>query len=46
MRFESKRGQKKKNEMCFVSWKSYFSSCYFFIIPFLLHFKDDLKTLM
>jgi hypothetical protein len=24
-----------------VSWKAYFSSFYFFIIPFHLHFKDD-----
>jgi len=32
------RLDKKK---CFVSWKAYFSSCYFFITPFPLHFKDD-----
>jgi hypothetical protein len=25
----------------FVSWKAYFSSCYFSITPFPLHFKDD-----
>jgi hypothetical protein len=32
-------------EMHFVSWKAYFSSCYFSITPFPLHFplhfKDD-----
>jgi hypothetical protein len=33
MMFESKRGPKRKT-MCFVSWKAYFSSCYFFITPF------------
>jgi hypothetical protein len=31
-----------RKEPRFVSWKTYFSSCYFFIIPFPLHFKDDL----
>jgi len=42
MRFESRRGLKreKKENMCFVSWKVYFS-CYFFIIPFPLHLTDD-----
>jgi hypothetical protein len=33
--------QKEEEKTCFVSWKTYFSSCYFFIIPFHLHFKDD-----
>jgi hypothetical protein len=33
------RQEKKKS--VFVSWKAYFSSCYFFITPFPLHFKDD-----
>jgi len=43
MKFESIRGPKrrKKEKKCFVSWKIYLSSCYFFIIPFALHFKDD-----
>ncbi len=43
MRFESKRSskRKKREKKCFGSWKAYFFSCYFFIIPFLLHFKDD-----
>ncbi len=42
MRFESRRGQKKikKKKMGFVSWKAFFFSCYFFITPFPLHFKD------
>jgi hypothetical protein len=30
----------KKKKTCFVSWKAYFP-CYFIIIPFHLHFKDD-----
>jgi hypothetical protein len=33
--------QREKNKMCFVSWKVYFSSCYFFVTPFPLYFKDD-----
>jgi hypothetical protein len=43
MRFESRRGpkQKKWKKMCFISWKLYLFSCYFFIIPFPLHFKYD-----
>ncbi len=48
MRFESKRGSKRrrnKNKMPLVSWKAYFFSCYFFIILFRLHFKDDLESL-
>jgi hypothetical protein len=41
-RFESRRGpKKKKKKNLFVSWKAYFSSCYFFIVHFPLHFKDD-----
>jgi hypothetical protein len=43
MRIESRRGLKKKKKVL-LTWKaylSYFSSCYFFITPFLLHFKDD-----
>jgi len=28
---------KKRKKMCFVNWKAYFSSCYFFMTPF----KDD-----
>jgi len=35
MRFENKRGPKiKREKMCFVGWKVYFSSCYYFIILF------------
>ncbi len=44
MRLEIKKGRKRKQKgkkMCFVSWKAYFFSCYFFIAPFCLHFKDD-----
>jgi hypothetical protein len=43
MRFESRRGskKKKKKKKKNLSWKVYFSSCYFFITPFHLHFKDD-----
>jgi hypothetical protein len=37
-----KRGKKKeKNVFCKLE-KLIFSSCYFFITPFPLHFKDDL----
>jgi len=47
MSVESKRGQKKtkKKKMRFVSWKAYFSSCYFFTNPFPLHHKDDLQSM-
>jgi hypothetical protein len=48
MRFESRRGPKRKRKnkkTHFVSWKAYFSSCYFFITPFPLHFKDDFYEL-
>jgi hypothetical protein len=31
----------EKFELHFVSGKAYFSSCYFSITPFPLHFKDD-----
>jgi hypothetical protein len=31
--------EQKKTRL--VSWKAYFSSCYFFIIHFYFHFKDD-----
>ncbi len=42
MKFESRRGlKKKKKKNVFVSWKVYFFSCYFFITPFPLHFKND-----
>jgi hypothetical protein len=30
-----------KKKTWFLSLKVYFSSCYFFITPFPLHFKDD-----
>jgi hypothetical protein len=44
---ENKNGPKKRkiNKMCFVSWKTYFSSTYFFITIFPLHFKDDFYSL-
>jgi hypothetical protein len=38
------RGKKRK-KMHFVSWKVSFSSCYCFITPFHLQFKDDFKSL-
>jgi len=43
MKFESMMvlKRKKKKQMCFLNWKVYFSSCYFFIIYFPLHLKDD-----
>jgi hypothetical protein len=44
MRFESwwsPKGEKKEKKLHFVSWKAYFSSYYYFITPFLLHFKND-----
>ncbi len=44
MRFESRKGpkrRKKKEKTCFVSWKAFFCSCYFFIDPCPLQFKDD-----
>jgi hypothetical protein len=43
MRFENRKGPKilKRKKMCFVSWKVYFSSCYFFITPFPLGLKED-----
>jgi hypothetical protein len=42
MSFESREIQiEGKKKTHFVSWKGYFSSCYFFITPFLFHFKDD-----
>jgi hypothetical protein len=30
-----------RKKTCFVSGKAYFSSCYFLITPFPLHFKDE-----
>jgi len=33
--------KKKKKKMRFISWKAYFSSCYFSITHFHLHFKHD-----
>ncbi len=35
------REGEKKIKLHFVSWKAYFSSGYFSITPFPLHFKDD-----
>jgi hypothetical protein len=41
-----REGKKKKRKKThFVSWKAYFPSCYFFITPFHLHFKDDFLSL-
>ncbi len=36
MKFENRRGPKgkKKKKTCFVSWKAYLFSCYFFITHF------------
>ncbi len=34
----------KRKKKCFVNRKAYFSSCFFFITPFHLCFKDDSKT--
>ncbi len=31
MRFENRKGPKGEKKNCFVSWNTYFSSCYFFI---------------
>ncbi len=39
------RGVQKEKKMSFVSWKAYFSFCYFFMTHFLLHFKDDFLSL-
>ncbi len=39
MRFESTKGLNKRKEKK-VSWKAYLS-CYFFINPIPLHFKDN-----
>jgi hypothetical protein len=33
--------KRRKKKTCFVSWKAYFSSCYIYITPFPLHFKDN-----
>jgi hypothetical protein len=45
MSFENRRGpkknKKKKTKTPVISWKAYFCSCYYFITPFFLHFKDD-----
>jgi hypothetical protein len=35
------REEKKMKKTHFESWKACFSSCYFFISPLHLHFKDD-----
>jgi hypothetical protein len=35
------KGKKKGKKTCFVSWKAFVFSCYFFITQFPLHFKDD-----
>jgi hypothetical protein len=34
-------GVQREEKTHFESWKACFSSCYFFISPFHLHFKDD-----
>jgi len=33
--------EEKIKKTCFVNLKAFFSSCYFFITPFHLHFKGD-----
>ncbi len=46
MRFESRRGPKRRKKKSHsVNWKAYFSSFYFFINPFPLHFKANFKSL-
>ncbi len=47
MRFENRRGPKrrKKKKNPFVNWKAYFSSYYFFVTPFPLHFKNAFYSL-
>jgi len=42
---EAQRGGPKKKKTYFVSWKAYFSSCYFFIIAIPLHLKDKFYSL-
>jgi hypothetical protein len=46
MKLESKMGPKnnKKDKKMFCKLEFFFS-CYFFIIPFLLHFKYDFQIL-
>jgi hypothetical protein len=39
------QGEERREKTCFVNWKAFFSSCYFFIIYFSLHFKDDFSSL-
>jgi hypothetical protein len=39
------QSEEKRKETCFVSSKDYFSSSYFFIIAFPLHFKNDFYSL-
>jgi hypothetical protein len=46
MRFESKRGLKRKRKKTFCKLESFFFSCYFSITPFPLHFKDDFQSLI
>ncbi len=43
MRSESRRGPKRKRKKIkmFCKFEASFSSCYFFITHFPLHFKDD-----
>jgi hypothetical protein len=36
--------KEKRKIMRFVSWKAYFSSCYFFITHFPLNYKDDFSS--
>jgi hypothetical protein len=35
--------EKRRKKMHFVSWKAYFSSCYFFITPFPLYWKERIS---
>jgi hypothetical protein len=46
LKIEGVQREEKGKKTYFVSWKAYFSSCYFSIIPNPLHSKDDFSSLM